>query len=646
LEPQKKVLVSEEFLGSDHGEIDCETCHGGNAESSEKAVAHDGLVTSPSLSDPESACGDCHADIAASAKKSLHMTLAPFANILKRRAHPDKHEVVQMGLERHCGQCHTSCGGCHVSRPAAVGSGFINGHQFEARSDLLNQCVACHGSRVGNEYLGKRGQGDVHAEKANMDCVACHGAEEMHAAVPADLKGRYHLEEAANCTNCHQDLERGQIRNHNIHIGKVQCQVCHAQTYTNCYSCHTGTDQEGLPYYINQKDAESLKIGLAYDADAPDADFNFMLVRHIPIDPQLFDHYEKDIFTGFDNIPTWKRTSPHNIQRKTWQAATCNHCHGNRELFLSVQDLLEYEVEANRQVVVSDIRLPARVAEPGVLEVDTSQVKTSRVVDAQWLNDNLGKRNLTIVDARDEDAYEKGHIRGAILLDPMKNGKLRWPWGSATPQELYEPEKIARIFGEKGLSASDHIVVYDDDGWKAAFLLSVLEYCGAENISLLEGGINTWLRNAFPMTTDPPRIEPGVFDVELQSQFIVDNSFVRENLDSLAVKIVDVRTLDQSKKLAKHPRALSFGSIPGSLKFPIYGLLMDHAQLKPPENLLWVLKNRGITPDKTIVITCNTGAWAGAGFFVLRYLGYPDVRIHDAAWVGWEAFVRYPGCGY
>ena len=90
LEPQKKVLVADEFLSSDHGEIACETCHGGNAEASKKSTAHEGLVPSPSLSDPEGACGDCHEGIAASAKVSLHATLAPFATILKRRAQPEQ----------------------------------------------------------------------------------------------------------------------------------------------------------------------------------------------------------------------------------------------------------------------------------------------------------------------------------------------------------------------------------------------------------------------------------------------------------------------------------------------------------------------------------------------------------------------------
>ena len=646
LEPQKKVLVAADFLDGDHGEIACEICHGGNAEAPDKTAAHEGLKPNPPLIDPEGACGECHEQIVATAKDSLHATLGPFATILKSRSKPDKHKTIEMGLERHCGGCHTSCGGCHVSRPASVGKGFVNGHLFKARSDPLNQCTACHGSRVGNEYIGRRGQGDIHAIKGNMGCVACHKAEEMHAAAPAGLKGRYHLKEAIACTDCHKDLQHGQIRNHNIHVGKVQCQVCHSQTYTNCYSCHTGTDKKGLAYYVNQKDVEKMKIGLAYEKDVPGADFNFMLVRHIPVDPELFAYYAKDVLSRFDEVPTWKRTSPHNIQRKTWQAATCNHCHGNRDLFLSNKDLLDYEIKANRKVVVSDIRVPARVTRPGKLEIDTSRVKTGQVVDARWLNENLGQDNLVVVDARTKDAYSKGHIKGAVLLDPMEEGKLRWPWGTDTPQQLLEPEKIARVFGETGIAASDHIVVYDADAWKAAFLLSVLDYCGAKNISFLKGGIQTWRQAGYPVSTVPPVVKTKTFIVDLQPQFVVDNLFVRKNQDNHNVLIVDMRTLDQSKKLIKHPRALSVGNIPGSIKFPVYGLYMDHAQLKSPQELLWVLKNRGITPDKTVVITCNTGAFAGAGFFMLRYLGYPDVRMHDAAWVGWEKIARYPGCGY
>ncbi len=79
---------------------------------------------------------------------------------------------------------------------------------------------------------------------------------------PEGLENRYHLEEAANCKDCHKDLQFGSIREHQIHNNRVQCQVCHSQTYTNCYSCHTGTDENGIAYFINNLDFEDMKIGL------------------------------------------------------------------------------------------------------------------------------------------------------------------------------------------------------------------------------------------------------------------------------------------------------------------------------------------------------------------------------------------------
>lgn len=240
--------------------------------------------------------------------------------------------------------------------------------------------------------------------------------------------------------------------------------------------------------------------------------------------------------------------------------------------------------------------------------------------------------------------YESGHIPGAIFLDPIT--ELRWQWDTGTPQELLAPESIAEVFGKKGISETDHIVVYDGDGWRAGFTLSVLEYVGAQSISFLKGGIQTWRFSGFPISTEPRELQAKTFHPTPRPEFIVDNEYVLENLDNQNVRVVDIRTLDQSKGLAKHPRALRAGRIPGSIKFPVYGIYNDHADLKPPEQLLFALQNRGITPGKTVVLTCNTGAWAGAGFFMLRYLGFPDVRMHDAAWVGWERFVRYPECRY
>jgi len=630
LEPFEKVLVSKNFLNTDHGEIACTDCHGGNADSSDKETAHTGLDPYPALNNPDTTCGECHDEIVATAKNSLHTTLSTFVTVLKNRADMSKWDQIDAARKNHCFACHTSnCGGCHVSRPKFAKKGFINGHIFQKRSDPFNQCTACHGSRVGNEYYGMRGQGDVHVAKYDMDCVACHKAKEMHAAAPADLPGRYHLKEMVACTDCHQKLEYGSVREHTLHIGKVQCQVCHSQTYVNCYSCHTGKDEQGIGYFQNEREVEDMKIGFNYDKKAPGATYNYMLVRHEPSDLEVFDFYVKDAFTNFDKVPTWKRASPHNIQRKTWQTANCNNCHGNRDLFLSEKDQLDYEKKANDAVVVPDNKIPASRKEVTPIKLPDVTVQSGMVVTPAWLHDNLSK--VVLVDARDKAAFRSGHIEGATLYDPLRFG-LRNAQNNLNPAQ-----QISGYFGNAGIIAADHLVVYDKDGRIAGFLAMVLEYAGAKNVSILKGGVEGWEHAGYHLTEEAAKPTPKNFNGQPKSELIVNNDFVRNNLDNQKVIIVDVRDIAQAKGLAKHPQAVRPGRIPGSVNLPLSALYMDNGDIKSPNELLWMLKNKGITPDKTVVTTCNTGLQAGGAYFIFRYLGFPDVRVHDESWVSYCA---------
>jgi thiosulfate/3-mercaptopyruvate sulfurtransferase len=630
LEPFEKVLVSKAFLDTEHGEIDCTDCHGGNAAASDKKTAHENIDLYPALNNPDATCGECHEEIVSTGKNSLHATLSTFITVLKARSDMNKWEEIDQARKNHCAACHTSsCGGCHVSRPKFAKKGFINGHIFQKRSDPFNQCTACHGSRVGNEYYGMRGQGDVHVSKYNMDCVACHEAEEMHAAAPADLPGRYHLKEIVACTDCHQNLEYGSVRDHSIHIGKVQCQVCHSQTYVNCYSCHVGKDEQGIGYFQNEREVEDMKIGLNYDKNAPGASYNYMLVRHEPSDLEVFDYYVKDAFTNFDKVPTWKRTSPHNIQRKTWQTANCNNCHGNRGLFLSAADQLDYEKKANAVVVVPDNKVPPKKKNTMPIKLPDVSVRSGMVVTPEWLHDNMEK--VIVIDARDKTAFRNGHIEGATLYDPLRFGLRN------NMNNLNTAAQISSNFGNAGMSADAHIVVYDKNGRIAGFMAMVLEYVGAKNVSILKGGIEGWEHAGFHLTKESARPIPKNFNGKAKAKLIVNNDYVRKNLDSQDVIIVDVRDIAQAKGLAKHAQAARAGRIPGSINLPLSALYMDNGALKSPEELLWVLQTSGITPDKTVVTTCNIGLQAGGAYFMFRYLGFPDVRVHDESWVSYCA---------
>ena len=211
---------------------------------------------------------------------------------------------------------------------------------------MLESCTACHGSRVGEEFRGQHEgiPADLHYYKG-LQCVECHTGDELHG-VGDQGTTRYEVENAARCDDCHAELEANAY--HNLHGEKLACQVCHSTTYKNCYSCHVG---EGL-----ERPSElDFKIG-RNPLQSEDRPHDYVVVRHIPIAPDSYSDYEPGGLPNFSALPTWKYATPHNIQLHTPQTQNCtDSCHDNADVFLTEADLEDYEVEANRDVVVREI---------------------------------------------------------------------------------------------------------------------------------------------------------------------------------------------------------------------------------------------------------------------------------------------------
>lgn len=363
LEPHEKVLVDKGFLETTHGEIGCVECHRGDADAIEMAAAHKGMKADPTFPEAGEACGECHGDEAELARTSLHYTLATYRPMVHRRASsdPEKLALLDRGMDNHCFSCHASCGQCHVSRPDTAKGGFVDGHRFNAKPDQTNQCTACHGSRVGNEFTGQTGQGDAHYTKHDMDCMECHSGKELHGDGKQGHTDRYDVEGLPKCGDCHES--DGKIEQHVVHGDKVSCYVCHSQPYANCYACHVGLDAKGLAYYKNPVEEEHLLIGRNPDPD-PDRPEKWTLVRRVPAVPTSFDFYGKDLLTRFDGLNNWKYASPHNIQKTTPQNRECNNCHGNRDLFLTEDKVKPEMRKANSPVIVPEDQIPAKREEP------------------------------------------------------------------------------------------------------------------------------------------------------------------------------------------------------------------------------------------------------------------------------------------
>ncbi len=345
----EKLLVSEDFLNDIHSKMGCVACHQGQ-DSGDVATAHVGIVRDPSV-DGE-ACKGCHKDIVSRYDTALHNTLQGQISAVEARSHPGimVQELAEVN-EVDCSTCHTTCGQCHVSRPDPAKGGLIDGHLFLGESSMKEVCVRCHGtSKEGGLYLADYGVGDVHWVQGKMTCMDCHKGEELHGSGTV-YANRYEVRELPRCTDCH-DLDKiAGAKSHTIHEDKLSCYVCHsAGPVETCLGCHEGYE-DGKRYRTSEKIDYIFKIGL--NSNPSDAyPYKYVTVRKVPTVRDTFSYFGVEL-SRFDEVPTWKMSTPHNIRKKTPQNGSCDSCHGHPELFLTKEDLGPSASDKDLDVVVS-----------------------------------------------------------------------------------------------------------------------------------------------------------------------------------------------------------------------------------------------------------------------------------------------------
>ena len=361
LEPWEKAIVDfDAFSQTTHGQQTCTDCHNGVQTSPDKDAAHQGLIVSPSA-EPEKYCGECHEEQTATYPFSLHSTQQGYWTAINTRSVPEDHPALDEMFNNHCATCHTTCGECHVSQPKNVGGGLFTGHVFEKTPPMTRSCTACHGSRVGNEFLGKNEgfPGDVHFRQGRMSCVKCHEGSELHGSA-SDMESaeanRYGDMEAPKCVDCHPTTATGGDENpmHQSHGDQLSCQVCHSVTYTSCDGCHVAvSEKSGNPFFETEATYPTFMIGR--NPNPTDGrPYEFVPVRHVPVAATSYQFYGENLLSNFNALPTWVYATPHNIQRNTPQNESCEVCHGgDLSIFLTEDKVNAEELEANQSVIVT-----------------------------------------------------------------------------------------------------------------------------------------------------------------------------------------------------------------------------------------------------------------------------------------------------
>lgn len=241
-------------------------------------------------------------------------------------------------------------------------------------------------------------------------------------------------------------------------------------------------------------------------------------------------------------------------------------------------------------------------------------------------------KNVVLVSARKPADYQKVHIVGAVNIN-HKDLYNNEPISSV----LKSPEEIAKIFGAKGISETNKIIIYDGGTGKySGRLYWILKYIGAQDVKILDGQLDAWKAARKPVTRIPGKGKATTFTAKPNADLIVDMATVKKAMNNSNSVLVDVRAPEEFNGTKESK--IRKGTIPGSVNLDFKHVLNAKKMLKSKEELAKLFKSKGISPDKEVILFCETSVRAGIVYLALTsVLDYSNVKVYDGAYIEWQS---------
>lgn len=259
----------------------------------------------------------------------------------------------------------------------------------------------------------------------------------------------------------------------------------------------------------------------------------------------------------------------------------------------------------------------------------------------------LPKERVKFLDVRHPDEYSKAHIPNAVscysiftYLAPTSDAQ-----GVTDLVETFE-----NIFQKAGISGGEeHVVTYESSlqtlygaSCRGLYLLKLL---GHTNVSVLNGGLDKWLKDGYPTTDEIPTVPIGTFKAKWSpSSLWSDKDDVMKAIKYKNAVLLDVRDMEEWNGVSSSPYGVDFTPRKGRLPNAVHILWKDFMEkredglmyLKEPQDVLKLCATKGITPDQNIIVYCFKGARASNVYIALKEAGFNNVTNYFASWNEWS----------
>ena len=258
------------------------------------------------------------------------------------------------------------------------------------------------------------------------------------------------------------------------------------------------------------------------------------------------------------------------------------------------------------------------------------------LVSADSLQASLNAGGLTIIDARAANAYQAGHIPGAINVQHS----AYWTKGSG----LKDQALLAQQLGAAGIARDQKILIYDNTtaSWGAAGrLFWMLEYLGCNDVHILNGGWDKWAAEHRPVQTAAVTLPAVTFTPQVKSAARADSEHIAARLNQNDFAVIDTRTDEEylGWRLYGETRG---GHILGAVNIPYDWFYQEDKSSIGYQELKSLLESRGITAEKEVTANCTAGIRSGYVYFLLRLMGYARCSNYDASIWDWSDNTTFP----
>jgi thiosulfate/3-mercaptopyruvate sulfurtransferase len=265
-------------------------------------------------------------------------------------------------------------------------------------------------------------------------------------------------------------------------------------------------------------------------------------------------------------------------------------------------------------------------------------------VDEAHADFNSKEKITRFVDVRDTESFLKSHIRGAQNINEI------FSYLSTSDQNGIDEMKkeFLKVFQNYGINGNEQIILYEEclktrfgASCRGLYLFNLF---GFTNVRVLHGAWESWVKKGLPVSSEVEKItQKGTFSPSWNGSIFANKQDVLNAVNDKNVILLDVRDHVEWKGESSSPYGVDFapkkGRIPGAIHIFWKDFMYEEngmTFMKTPQEILKITADKGITPDKNVIVYCFKGARASNTFIALSTAGFTNIRNYFASWNEWS----------